>query len=198
MNRVVPKSLWGRHAEQLLALTNPLPNGCWEFTGYVLPSGYGQVGRNLGAHRLAWEVANGRPVPDGLVIDHICHNLDDSCHADNACPHRRCVNPDHLEAVTTATNITRGHGPSAINASLTHCPQGHEYTELNIYYRPDRVGRLCRTCRYELNKGRSRILVNADSPAIRAWAVANGLRIADRGAIPKHIRAAYDAARGAA
>jgi hypothetical protein len=46
------------------------------------------------AHRRAYEQANG-PIPDGLEIDHLCRV-------------RACVNPDHLEAVTKATNVRRG------------------------------------------------------------------------------------------
>lgn len=34
------------------------------------------------------------PIPAGLVIDHLCNN-------------RRCVNPEHLEAVTTGQNNQR-------------------------------------------------------------------------------------------
>ena len=35
-------------------------------------------------------------IGDGLVIDHLCRNP-------------RCVNPDHLEPVTTAVNTLRGN-----------------------------------------------------------------------------------------
>lgn len=50
--------------------------------------------RERGAHVLEWEKVNG-PVPDGMELDHLCRV-------------RPCVNPDHLEPVTRATNVRRG------------------------------------------------------------------------------------------
>lgn len=32
-------------------------------------------------------------------------------------------------------------------ANRTHCPQGHTYDDVNTYFRPDRYGRICKTCR---------------------------------------------------
>jgi len=64
------------------------------------------------AHRLAYERARG-PIPDGLVIDHLCRN-------------RWCCNPDHLEAVTNEENILRGFSPPAQNARKARCPNNHE------------------------------------------------------------------------
>lgn len=208
MKRLVPSSLYGDYPAQLLLLTTALPNGCWEFTGYVNPNGYGQLGRNLGAHRVAWEVSHGRPVPAGLVIDHQCHNLDLSCNDDTECPHRRCVNPTHLEAVTDRTNILRGHSPTAaVNAIKTECDRGHEFTPENTYYRPDRFGRVCRICRDEaLARGRQkwaeanrdreaarRRRLNPDDFAIREWAMASGLKCSMSGPISRAVRNAYTA-----
>lgn len=71
-------------------------SGCWTWTG-VLSDGYGQVwneGRMVGVHRVVYEAAYG-PIPDGLVIDHLCRNPS-------------CVNPLHLEAVTQSENARRG------------------------------------------------------------------------------------------
>jgi len=43
------------------------------------------------AHRVAWELATGWAVPDGLVVMHLCD-------------HGWCVNPDHLVVGTVAAN----------------------------------------------------------------------------------------------
>lgn len=75
-------------------------NGCWVWTGSLSPQGYGQLQSpgNQGlvlAHRFAFELIYG-PVPEGLVLDHLCRN-----HA--------CCNPLHLEAVTQKENVRRGN-----------------------------------------------------------------------------------------
>jgi hypothetical protein len=197
--RLAPNHLRGDHPALLLHFTRVLPSGCWEFTGYIAPTGYGQLGRNIPAHRIAWEVANGRPVPIGLVIDHQCHNRDPHCNDEDQCTHRRCVNPNHLEAVPQRINLLRGKGFAGVNAAAERCPAGHLYDEVNTYYRPTgRFGRMCRECRRERNREafarRGRRLVDPETPLIRAWALAAGLPVKDRGAIPRHIQAAYYAA----
>lgn len=71
---------------------------CWTWKGCRHTDGYGQVhhkGRVYLAHRLAYQFVRG-PIPAGLHIDHLCRN-------------RGCCNPDHLEPVTCAENIRRGH-----------------------------------------------------------------------------------------
>lgn len=109
---------------------------CWEWTAYRL-QGYGRFGvggrggRIVYAHRWAWEHLVG-PIPDGSIIDHLCRN-------------RACVNPDHLEPVTSRVNSLRGYSHAALNARKTHCPQGHPYSEENTY-RMANGNRICRTC----------------------------------------------------
>lgn len=83
---------------------------CWPWTGGTYTIGYGEFnidGISVYAHRYSYELNIG-PIPDGLTIDHTCHNMDYSCPG-GKCAHRLCVNPAHLEAVTTGENVRRGY-----------------------------------------------------------------------------------------
>lgn len=110
-------------------------DGCWEWPAQsCFDSGYGRFTiqtRNVRAHRVSyvWEYGD---IPDGLQLDHLCRN-------------RRCVRPDHMEAVTSRTNTLRGVSPVAENAVKTHCTRGHEFTPENTYEHGGR--RHCRACR---------------------------------------------------
>ena len=95
----------------------PEPNtGCWLWMKHLTPSGYGVFSvassTNTGAHRAAWEFYRG-PIPEGLVIDHICRV-------------RSCVNPDHLRVVTRRINtLENSLSITALFAKKTHCKNGH-------------------------------------------------------------------------
>lgn len=128
------------------------PDECWPWTDAPDPGGYGRfylgskqdgTGRMWTAHRVAYELTY-EPLPPGFVPDHLCHTRDPKCFAGRDCPHRRCVNPSHLEAVSLAENNRRGHQPRAF---VTHCPQGHPYDETNTYWR--RGKRTCKACSRE-------------------------------------------------
>lgn len=112
------------------------PDGCWLWTGATY-DGYGYTtvpgASSRRIHRALYEVLVA-PVPQHLVLDHLCRN-------------RACCNPDHLEPVTDRENILRGEGPTARNARKTHCSQGHELTPENTRTRPGRSNRECKTCR---------------------------------------------------
>jgi hypothetical protein len=87
-----------------------------------------------------------QPIPDGKEIDHQCHNADPSCPSDASCPHRRCANPDHLEAVTHRENMDRSpNQPAVKNRLKTHCPHGHPYDQANTRV-TSHGGRVCRSC----------------------------------------------------
>lgn len=107
---------------------------CWIWCGYKIGSGYGRTTASFrkmdSVHRIAYELFIGQ-IPDGMEIDHTCHN-GSGCRGGNSCPHRSCVNPDHLEAVPRSVNILRGESPAARNARTTQCPQRHPYEEANV------------------------------------------------------------------
>jgi hypothetical protein len=86
------------------------PNGCAIWTAKTNERGYGRFhperGHGVGAHRFAYELLIG-PIPDGLQLDHVCHNRDTACPGGVVCLHRRCVNPWHLQPVSHAENVRR-------------------------------------------------------------------------------------------
>lgn len=109
-------------------------NGCWEWIGGHTRHGYGSLvppgGAPVLAHRHFYLLHKGQ-IPTGLQLDHLCRN-------------RGCVNPDHLEAVTSRENSLRG-----ANRAKTHCKRGHEFTEANTIRRVNHLGhprRGCLTC----------------------------------------------------
>lgn len=149
--------------DRFLAKVTKHDGGCWEWTGYRTIFGYGQMGvggkagRSVSVHRLAHLVWVG-PIAPGLTIDHRCHNEDLDCTAGVNCAHRRCVNPAHLEPVTSQENCRRSKSVFAENARKTHCKRGHEFTEENTYLGYAHGGRACRACMrgYAEKKARKR------------------------------------------
>ena len=108
-------------------------NGCWLWQG-GRTSGYGQIrvhGRREVCHRVTYKFIKG-DIPDGLELDHICRV-------------RHCVNPDHVEPVTHATNIFRA---ALGQRNSNTCKYGHEWTPDNTYIRDDngQIHRQCKMC----------------------------------------------------
>jgi len=109
-------------------------NNCWEWQASKNNKGYGTFWHNkkyVKAHRVSYELFKGL-IPQDLTIDHLCRN-------------RKCVNPEHLEAVTMKENTLRGIGFSAINKRKTQCPKGHPYSGDNLFIRKT-GGRGCKIC----------------------------------------------------
>lgn len=106
---------------------------CWLWTGAQHNAkGYGRIdvnGRRYLAHRYAYQLWVGELV-DGMEIDHLCRNT-------------RCVNPRHLEQVTSEEHIRRTD-QGAYQLLKTHCPSGHAYTPENTRMQGNR--RHCRAC----------------------------------------------------
>jgi len=128
------------HDQSLLArfsasYTPVTESGCWLWDKSVAKNGYGKVYFKMDqywAHRVSYELFVG-PIPNGLCLDHLCRV-------------RCCVNPYHLEPVTTRENNLRGVGISAFHASKQCCKRGHKLTASNTYIPPSRAERVCRVC----------------------------------------------------
>lgn len=129
-------------------------DGCWEWTGAHNESGYGitSVDKHLRrAHRVIYEILV-EPIPEKMDLDHQCH-APENCKGGADCPHRRCVNPDHLKPLSRKDNLARGcwdaekvlgHVYRKIRERQT-CAKGHPYTVESM--RVLRNGwRQCRIC----------------------------------------------------
>ena len=119
-----------------------LTDTCWYWQGNChCTTGYGRFwfGKSeyYFSHRLSYQWSKG-PIPHGLTIDHLCRN-------------RSCVNPEHLEAVSSIENVMRGISPWALNAKKTQCPKGHPYDGIN-----KNGSRECSICRNAHKRERRR------------------------------------------
>lgn len=113
---------------------NFMAEGCFVWEGQTTNWGYGIIsvsGTKQAIHRFVYEQVFG-PIPEGLVIDHMCRN-------------KLCVNPSHLQAISHEENVALG------GLRKTHCPSGHEYNEENTYMY--RNSRRCRKCIKRHNDG---------------------------------------------
>ncbi len=103
------------HVTKLWPRVQRQPSGCWLFP-YSIHNGYPRVhvpdgsrhGRMLAAHRVAWEMAAGEPMPAGWFCCHTCdhplcvRNDDAGTHAVDGVAYRRF---GHLFAAPNAVNI---------------------------------------------------------------------------------------------
>lgn len=117
-------------------MTVPNAFGCIVHEGRKDRDGYG-IAHGKRVHIAAWEAANG-PVPDGLVLDHLCSN-------------RACSRVSHMEAVTQRENMFRRS--FAYRARIERCPRGHDLRVMAIVVpnssKQGGTGRICRQCNQE-------------------------------------------------
>lgn len=135
---------------------------CWDWPRSTNNAwGYGQIAivlpdgkRRRGVvHRITYEGFVG-PIPEGMVIDHLC---------------RRpiCCNPAHLEAVTEQVNIAeRGMAPSAIRYRTGVCGRGHPKTPAYGVMRPNGLWR-CRRCAADYTMARAHAKAAAEGRTMR-------------------------------
>ena len=110
---------------------------CWIWTASRTKFGYGRFGDFDGvthSTKLAYGVAYRwliGEVPNSLELDHLCRNPS-------------CVNPYHLEPVTSQENtVVRGIGVAAQKSRQTHCVRGHPLSGTNLKLKTNG----CRSCR---------------------------------------------------
>jgi len=113
---------------------------CWTWVGPKM-NGYGfyrDKNQRLYAHRVSYFYYIGE-LDKSLVVDHICNN-------------RECVNPKHLQQITSVENTMRGNGPAAINKRKKNCQKGHPLSGKNLLIAGKRKGRVCRICKRQREK----------------------------------------------
>jgi len=130
-------------------------NRCWKWVGSVNDNGYGQFNNGetmVKSHQFVYELMVG-PIPKGKVLDHTCHDPK-LCPGGPSCPHRRCVNPTHLDPVTRGENVRRG--VAGIWLFKEFCDRGHKLPngQLDGVRKTvdGRVRRFCLQCTSEQQK----------------------------------------------
>lgn len=107
---------------------------CRLWNGGLTKDGYGRFSINCQewlAHRYAFFLKYG--------------TLDPQKEIDHKCKVRRCVNPDHLEEVTSKVNVMRGDTIASRGAKKTHCDRGHPFDQENTYTKKNGT-RQCKEC----------------------------------------------------
>ena len=140
-NLLPPDSLTETVMEYIWHRTLIEPSGCIRWVGSLDTKGYGRARvhlRTVAAHRVTYVWATGEDIEPGFYLDHLCRN-------------KSCVNPEHLEPVTTRENIRRGIAAGAETIRLLElsgiCSRGHSLTGPNPWvYSTDGKSRQCRQC----------------------------------------------------
>jgi hypothetical protein len=136
-----------------------LTDDCLIWTGTSNKQHYGVINFRISkgvsrvelVHRFAYELANGVSSASRLSVDHLCGVS-------------LCCNPNHLEAVTLAENISRAA------LAITECPQGHPYDEKNTLYSGDDGYRVCRQCNrngYHIKKRGHEFVSDPENPSTK-------------------------------
>ena len=104
----------GDPIKRLMSRVTKFEDSCWVWNG-ALVRGYGVInvdGKTEYVHRVVF-AASGKKFDKRLTLDHKCRNP-------------RCVNPEHLEAVTRSENAKRMNSAQPRD----RCRKGHLYSEV--------------------------------------------------------------------
>jgi hypothetical protein len=140
--------------KKIIDRIEPQESGCWWYPAVPDNKGYAitrigwPVTKGSRIHRLSWIFYKG-DIPEGMVIDHMCHDPKE-CEGGNTCIHRRCVNPDHLQLVSSADNSKK---TVRILKYKTHCKRGHNLEDNIMEYNTKKGKRqACKLCSRESQK----------------------------------------------
>lgn len=95
-----------KNIEHSISMRSKLSGNCLEWTGTKDSKGYGMIhleGGKQYIHRYIWVKTRG-PIPAGIHIDHICHNV-------------ACFNIEHLRLATPSQNLRNRSGATANSTS---------------------------------------------------------------------------------
>lgn len=105
-------------------------DGCWEWKGSFTREGYPEVhthqgpGGHVRVHRAVYE-SYVRPLRPDEVIDHLCSN-------------RWCVNPEHMEAVSSEVNAARGMELRGWRGKIQRFFETGRYESYSAFYKKER------------------------------------------------------------
>ena len=118
------------------------PDDCWLVTPHS-GDGYARVSFDNGrtsvlAHRVSWEVHNGRTIPKDHAVHHECHQ-------------RNCVNPRHLTLLSAADHQAIHHPPTDLTRPPDgDCRHGHDWATHGHVTTQRRW--ICLTCQREAGR----------------------------------------------
>lgn len=138
---------------------------CWEWIAGCDSDGYGRIDKYR-AHQLSYILAYGS-IPKGKELNHTCQV-------------RRCVRPDHLEALTHKEHLRKTPGTFGYKwAQRTHCEKNHELAGDNLVQALLKRGlRRCRTCYIEYQREYRRLHPGFAAAASRRWKEKQRLKFA--------------------